>query len=130
MINFTSIPEFDKDFKKLAKRYVTLESDFEIMKRATIEALYELGVDNRSIIPIEGYCCDCYTANKIRKFSCKALKGRGSASGIRVIFVWEEKIRTVTFIEIYFKADQENEDRSRLQKFIIENFGKGNNEAE
>lgn len=99
-----------------------LESDFEVMKKASIEALYEFGVDNRSITPIEGYCSDLYTANKIRKFSCKALKGRGSASGIRVIFVWQEKIRTVTFIEIYFKADQENEDRARLQKFIKENF--------
>ena len=52
-----------------------------------------------------------------------ALKGRGAASGIRVIFVWEEELRKITFIEMYFKADQENEDRVRLTKFIKENFG-------
>ena len=38
------------------------------------------------------------------------LKGRGAASGIRVIFVWEESKRQVTFIEMYFKGDKENED--------------------
>ena len=31
-------------------------------------------------------------------------------------------IQTITFIEIYFKGDQENEDRTRLQGFIDENF--------
>ena len=59
----------------------------------------------------------------MRKFSCQSLKGRGSASGIRVIFIWEEETRKITFIEIYFKADQANENKERLQKFIKENFG-------
>jgi hypothetical protein len=29
--------------------------------------------------------------------------------------------QTITFIEIYFKGDQENEDRARLQAFIDAN---------
>lgn len=124
MIKYTSIPEFEKDFKKLTKKFITLNTDFEMMKRASIEAYYELNIDNKSIVPIEGFCGDCYTSNKIRKFSCRSLKGRGAVSGIRVIFVWEEEIRKVTFIEIYFKADQANEDKARLKQFIKDNFEK------
>ena len=32
MLNYLTIPEFDKDFKKLTKRFRTLPNDFEIMK--------------------------------------------------------------------------------------------------
>lgn len=34
-INYSSIPEFEKDFKKLEKRYRTLSEDFENMKKLT-----------------------------------------------------------------------------------------------
>lgn len=118
MINYCALPEFEKDFKRLEKRYKTLSTDFEIMKKAGIEALYIHQVDNRSIVKIEGFCSKNYTSNKIRKFTCMSLKGKGSASGIRVIFVWEKHLQKVTFVEIYFKGDKENEDRARLQSFI------------
>ena len=36
-INYSSIPEFEKDFKKLEKRYRTLSEDFENMKKNLIE---------------------------------------------------------------------------------------------
>ena len=37
MINYKTLPEFDKDFKALLKRYRTLESDFETYKKYTKE---------------------------------------------------------------------------------------------
>ena len=123
MIEYVATPEFQKDFKSLLKRYKSLEKDFENMKKYTLETFYEQGKATTAFVPIEGFCGEGYTSNKIRKFSCMALKGRGAASGIRVIFVWEEELRKITFIEMYFKADQENEDRVRLTKFIKENFG-------
>lgn len=122
MIKYTTIPEFDKDFKKLTKRYKTLPKDFELMKNAAIEVLYELRIDNNSIVKIDGFCTEKYTSNKVRKFACMSLKGRGSASGLRVIYVWEEEKRQVSFIEIYYKGDKENEDRERLQNFIKTQF--------
>lgn len=121
-LDYDSIDEFKKDFKKLAKRYNTLESDFTLMKKATIEARYIHNIENNSITPIEGLCGDDYTSNKIRKFACKALKGRGVASGIRVIFIYQEDIAKVTFIEIYHKADKTNENIGRLKTFIKDNF--------
>ena len=118
MINYVTIPEFNKDFKSLLKRFKSLERDFENMKKYTLETFYEKGQPTTAFVPIEGFCSDNYTSNKVRKFSCMALKGRGAASGIRVIFVWEESKRLITFVEIYFKGDKENEDRERLSDFV------------
>ena len=118
MIKYQHISEFDKDFKQLLKRFKSLETDFEYMKKYTIETFYEKGEPTTAFVPIEGFCDENYTSNKVRKFSCRALKGRGAASGIRVIFVWEEEKRLITFIEIYFKGDKANENRDRLREFI------------
>lgn len=122
MLNYVTIPEFEKDFKTLQKHFKTLHDDFENMKKYTLVTFYEMGIPTTAFVPIEGFCSEQYTSNKIRKFSCQALKGRGAASGIRVIFIWEEEKRQITFIEIYFKGDKENEDRQRLKNFIAQNF--------
>ena len=38
---------------------------------------------------------------KVRHFRCKALKGKGSRSGIRVIYAYEQDKALVTLIEVY-----------------------------
>ena len=55
---------------------------------------------------------------KVKKIACKALKGRGVNSGLRLIYAWFEKEQQITFIELYHKNEKENEDRVR----IINNF--------
>ena len=56
---------------------------------------------------------------KARKFACKALKGRGARSGIRIIYAYVAQKDEIYFIEIYSKTDKENEDRERIkEKFI------------
>lgn len=117
-INYNTIPEFDKDFKRIKKKYSTLDDDFNLMKKFTLETYYLQGVPSTAIIPIEGCCGEDYTSNKIKKFSCKVLKGKGSSSGIRVIFVHEPEGNKITFIEIYLKAEQDNETRARLKDFL------------
>lgn len=118
MINYKTLPEFDKDFKSLLKRYRTLESDFETFKKFTIETFYEKKVPTTAFVPIEGFCGEEYVSNKVRKFACRALPGRGSQSGIRIIFIWQEKLQLVTFVEIYFKSDKTEEDRERLKRAL------------
>ena len=39
-MNFNSAPEFEKEFKKLLKKYKSLETDIKILKQV-IENLYE-----------------------------------------------------------------------------------------
>ena len=123
MINYKSLPEFDKDFKSLLKRFRTLESDFEIFKKYTIETFCEQKVPTTAFVPIEGFCGEKHISYKVRKFACKSLPGRGNQSGIRIIFIWQELTRTVTFVEIYFKGDKPEEDRGRL-KVVTEEIEK------
>ncbi|MCR5183297.1 MAG: hypothetical protein K6B46_01175 [Opitutales bacterium] len=118
MIEFEETPEFRKDFKSLLKRYRTLEDDFEIMKRFTLIPFFEKGIVSSALLFIEGFCDEKYKSVKIKKFSCRALKGRGAASGIRVICVWQKAKCKISFIQIYMKSDFENEDRSRLKRFV------------
>lgn len=121
-INYASIPEFDKDFKRLGKRFKTLEKDFELMKRMLLVPHYVDGFPTppKALVDIEGFCSESYKSKKVRKFTCASLKGKGGNSGIRVVFVieTEEEDYNITFIEIYFKGDKELEDRERLKNFI------------
>ena len=124
MINYKNLPEFDKDFKSLLKRFRTLESDFETFKKYTIKTFYEQNVPTTAFVSIEGFCGEKYTSCKVRKFACKSLPGRGSQSGIRIIFIWQDDIQLVTFVEMYFKGDKPEENRERL-KTAIEGIEKG-----
>lgn len=119
-INYKTLPEFDKDFKNLLKRFRTLESDFSTFKKFVIETFYEKNIPTTAFVQIEGFCSDSYTSNKVRKFACRSLVGRGAQSGIRIIFIYEEKKKLVTFVEIYFKGDKAEEDRERLKSAIGE----------
>ncbi len=55
---------------------------------------------------------------KINKIACKALKGNGVNTGLRLIYAYFEKEQKIIFVELYSKIDKENEDRQR----IINNF--------
>jgi hypothetical protein len=115
---YEQTPEFDKDFKKLLKKFRTLKSDFEILKKAHIELLHIHGIKTDDPVPIEGYCKDGLLSYKVRKFACKSLKNRGCNTGLRVIYVYQDDIKKITFIEVYFKADKTNEDHERLELFL------------
>ena len=119
IINYNTIPEFEKDFKKLEKRYRTLNADFENMKKNLLEAHYLKGapLPPQSVVDIEGMCSGNYRSKKVRKFACKSLKNLGNRSGIRVIFVIEEELK-ITFIEIYHKSDKEIENKERLKQYL------------
>ena len=124
IINYASIQEFDKDFQRQEKRFKTLDKDFELMKKMLLEPHFISGVPvpSKALVDIEGFCSEDYKSKKVRRFTCASLKGKGGNSGIRVIFVYEktEDTHKITFIEIYFKGDQPNEDRERLAKFLKE----------
>ncbi len=71
-------------------------------------------VDNRGIFQIPGLGISCPKIYKAKKFACKSLKGKGAKSGIRIIYAYYEKEDIIELIEIYFKGDKTNEDKSRI----------------
>lgn len=109
---------FQKDLKHLLKKFRTIEEDLENAKRDAIELYHLKCINNLSVFPIQGFCSEEIKTCKIKKFACKALKGRGSKSGIRVIYAFHCQSCKVEFIEIYFKGEKENEDRERIKDYF------------
>ncbi len=107
-MKFTSLPEFNKDLKRLLRKYQTLKSDLEVIKKFL--ALYPLGRGNIDQIPGLGIESKIFKA----RLMCRAVKG----SSFRLIYCYDEKTLSIIFIELYFKGDKAVEDRKR----IITNF--------
>ncbi|MDI6764140.1 MAG: hypothetical protein QME83_14075 [Thermodesulfobacteriota bacterium] len=108
------LPEFEKDFKRLSKKFRTLEEDFKTFINTQLNLFHKKGIDNKGVVPISGIGIPNPKVYKARKFACRSLKGRGVDSGIRVIYAYREEEDKLEFIEIYFKGDKENEDRDRI----------------
>jgi len=109
-----NLPEFEKDFKKLSKRFKTLGEDFQIFIEKQLKIFHKLKIDNRGSAAISGLGIDNPKIFKAKKFACRSLKGSGVNSGIRVIYAYWEEQDKIEFKEIYFKGDKENEDRERI----------------
>ena len=116
----TECAEFEKDFKKLSKKFRSLEEDFKTFKNTALKAFHKLDQANAGIVPISDLGISDPKIYKATKFACKALKGRGAASGIRVIYAYYPDSDKILFIEIYFKADRENEDRERIKACFVD----------
>lgn len=114
------IPEFEKDLKRLLKRFRTLEDDLEIFIRNELKLYHKLGIDNGGIFQITGLQVVSPKVFKAKKFACRSLKGKGVHSGIRVIYAYREAEDRIELIEIYYKGDKENEARERILDYYKE----------
>ena len=110
------LPEFERDLKSLAKRFRTLEEDLSTLIRAQLVLFHKIGVDNGGIRQIAGLPFREPAVYKVRKFACRALKGRGASSGLRLIYAYFEGMDRIELVEIYFKGDIEDESRARILK--------------
>ncbi len=113
-MDFVSIPEFDNDFKKLLKKYRTLKTDIEDIKkvlnvRPDAQPPFSFRIDELGIK-------SCVI--KIKKIASDSFKGRGNNSGFRLIYAYFKEIQKIVFVELYHKNEKENENRER----ILNNF--------
>jgi hypothetical protein len=118
MMTFAKIsrrPEFDRDIKQLLKRYRSLEDDLTVFVNTQLVLLHKQKIDNRGIVLINNLGIEEPKIFKAVKFACKSIHGRGAASGIRLTYAYFEEADHIEFIQIYFKADDENEDRERIK---------------
>ena len=121
-MEFSFLDEFNKEFKKLLKKYRTLEEDFELFKERVL-TYRENGTGKflfwrpPGIVRISnlGVETEVY---KVKHFSCRALKGRGSRSGIRIIYAYFPDDNKIEFVEIYFKErDNTDCDKERIRRY-------------
>jgi hypothetical protein len=100
----------------LSKDFRSLEEDLGVFS-AALAARIPAGLSG--IVQIANLGIDVSDpVFKVRKFRCQSLKGRGSNSGLRVIYAFDPAVDSITFIEIYFKGKQENEDRERILRYM------------
>ncbi len=110
-MKFNELPEFSKELKQLAKKYKSLPKDINEFKR--VIAVVPLGNSKHFNVITRN---DRYTIVKARLF-CRYMKN----SSLRIIYVFHFQSCKVDFIEIYFKGDQENEDRNRIKEYLKNN---------
>ena len=109
---------FEKQFKKLCRKYCSLEDDLKIVEKAAIELWHIHKRDNSAVELVPKFDFEAVQVYKIKKFACKSLKGRGVKSGIRVIYAYHITSSKIEFIEIYFKGEKENENRERIKEYL------------
>lgn len=111
-MTFDELAEFKKDFKKLLKKYRTLKDDLEVVKKVIdikpeARPPFSFQIENLRIET-------CII--KVKKIACKAMKGRGVNSGLRLVYAHFDEKEEIIFVELYHKSDKENEDRARITK--------------
>lgn len=110
-MNFDELPDFERDLKSLLKKYRTLHDDLEIVKR-----VLEVEPNERPPFSyrIDGLGLETCLI-KVKKIACKALKGKGVNSGLRLIYAYFEEEKRIVFVELYHKNEKDNEDRQRIK---------------
>lgn len=113
----SKVPEFEKDIKKLRKRYKTIEDDLQNFVKVQLKLFHKLNKDVKGIFQLSNIHIEYPKIYKAKKFACRSLKGTGGQSGIRVIYAYFEEKDEIQLIEIYYKGDKENEDRKRIVRY-------------
>jgi len=60
---------------------------------------------------------------KVRHFRCRSLKGKGSRSGIRIVYAYLPDENKIVFIEAYTKQKQSNHNKGRIYKYFHKTKG-------
>jgi hypothetical protein len=107
-INFNELPEFQKEFKRLGKKYKSLADDLQ--EFCNVVSVVPLG-NSKHFYVITKTEVICIV--KARLF-CKYLKG----TSLRIVYSYFEQEQCIEFIELYFKGDKENEDRERIKDYL------------
>ncbi|HAJ95774.1 MAG TPA: hypothetical protein DCP02_06030 [Actinobacteria bacterium] len=107
-MNFNELPEFQKDCRRLEKKYRSLAGDLKEFR--SVITVIPLGNSKHfNIITQTGIL---YIV-KARLF-CRYLK----RTSLRVIYAYFEQEKRIEFIEVYFKGDKENENHDRIKNYL------------
>lgn len=108
MSHFNQLPEFDKEFSKLSKKYPSLVEDLKKFEKILAINPVGFGVNFVTI----------HHTEELRivkaRLACKSLRDRS----IRIIYAHHNDTLTFMYVEIYFKGNKENEDRARIVEYI------------
>ena len=104
-MEFSQLDEFSKELKQLLKKYHSLNSDLDLLKDYL--RLYPQGNPPR-IFKISGLGIKI-GIYKVKQFRCQSMKGKGSLSGIRIVYALFEEQPKIEFVEIYYKEKDDTD---------------------
>lgn len=112
--DINELTKYKKELKKLSKKYKTLHEDLKTFINTQLKGYHKKDIDNGGIVRVPDLEIDYPCLYKVKKFACRALKGKGVQSGIRIIYAYYPDKDIIEFVEIYYKGDKANEDRQRI----------------
>lgn len=112
------LAEFDRDIRKLKRRYRTLEDDLVTLVDTALFAFHKISQDYPWIVKLDDLGKVRLPVYKVKRFACRSIKGAGSRTGLRLIYAYDAAKDRVVLIEIYMKSDKEVEDRERVRQHM------------
>ncbi len=110
-MEYTELPEFSRELKRLQKKYRSLHSDLEEFKKYLQEVPEGNDSKHWNCLHRNGRVC----VYKVR-LTCAYL----NESTMRVIYGFYLLENRIDLIEIYYKGEKENEDRERIKTWLKE----------
>ncbi|MEA5036855.1 hypothetical protein SDC9_20414 [bioreactor metagenome] len=125
MTKILTTPEFSKDVKKLTKKYNSISDDINTFLQALKINLPDKLRDTVRISGL-GEKYSNFTVYKVRSFRCKSMFGKGSRSGIRVIYEYCSTTDTIGLIQIYSHSQNvSNHDIGRIHSYLDGKISEG-----
>lgn len=108
-MQFAEESKFAREYAKLYKRFLSLDTDIEKVKKVIARLPEGSGSKRWSVL----HRSENVVILKTR-VSCTSLR----RDALRLIYAHFPMKNRIDFIEIYFKGDKENEDRERIKDYL------------
>ena len=108
MGSFSRLPEFEKEFSRLAKKYPSLSEDFKKFEKLVL--LNPLGIGANFAVTHRSPTVCIVKA----RLACKSLRDRS----LRVIYSHHQEKLEFVYIELYAKGGKANEDQKRIKDYL------------
>jgi hypothetical protein len=110
------LPEYLRDLKVLSRRFRGLDEDVRLFVEKPLTHFLRgepvAGRNERAA----GLGFEYPVIYIAKRLACRALRGRGSDSGLRVVCAWFPREDRLELVELYYKGDKQVEDKARIKR--------------
>jgi hypothetical protein len=110
------LPEYLRDLRALWRRFRGLDEDVRIFVEKPLTHFLRgepvAGRNERAA----GLGFEYPVIYVAKRLACRALRGRGSDSGLRVVCAWFPREDRLELVELYYKGDKQVEDKARIKR--------------
>jgi mRNA-degrading endonuclease RelE of RelBE toxin-antitoxin system len=117
-MEFRQSKKFERELKKLLKKYRSLQQDIKLLEQVLIAA--PLGKGGKHWNQLYVSADEGVIIFKVR-LACKSMKGE---SRFRIIYAYNQRTKEfvfIDFLEIYFKGHKENNDQTLIDEYLQDN---------